>query len=118
MTSPGSISSARLRLRSLIPMTEKPWAAVAAWFSGEAVRIQVAMAGRSYSHRYGSHPEQVADLTLPEGACADARHAGVVVLVHGGFWRERYRRDLMAPLAADLAARGIPSWNVEYRRLD
>ena len=43
---------------------------------------------------------------------------GVVVLLHGGFWRERYRRDLMAPLAADLAARGLAAYNVEYRRLD
>ena len=43
---------------------------------------------------------------------------GVVVLLHGGFWRERYRRDLMAPLAADLAAHGLAAYNVEYRRLD
>ncbi len=41
-----------------------------------------------------------------------------MVLLHGGFWRERYRRDQMAPLAEDLAARGHASWNVEYRRLD
>jgi acetyl esterase/lipase len=40
------------------------------------------------------------------------------VLLHGGFWRERYRRDQMVPLADDLAARGLASWNVEYRRLD
>ena len=40
------------------------------------------------------------------------------MLLHGGFWRERYRRDLMASLAADLAARAVASWNVEYRRLD
>src|SRR5688500_4443607 len=109
MTSPRSISSARLRFRSLTPMTRKPCSAVAAWFSGEAVRIQVAMSARSYSHHYGSHREQVADLIEGER---------VVVLLHGGFWRERYRRDLMAPLAGDLATRGIGSWNVEYRRLD
>lgn len=42
----------------------------------------------------------------------------MVVLLHGGFWRARYRRDLMAPLADDLAARGLGAWNVEYRRLD
>lgn len=40
------------------------------------------------------------------------------MLLHGGFWRERYRRDLMAPLAADLVARGLGAFNVEYRRLD
>jgi acetyl esterase/lipase len=42
----------------------------------------------------------------------------VVVLIHGGFWRERYRRDLMAGLAEDLVERGFGVWNVEYRRLD
>src|SRR6059058_2918694 len=39
--SPGATSSAWLRRRSLNPKTSKPRAAVAAWFSGEAVRIQV-----------------------------------------------------------------------------
>src|SRR3712207_83752 len=109
MRSPGSISSARLRLRSLMPMTRKPCSAVAAWLSGEAVRIQVAMGARCYSHRYGPHPEQVADLYPGER---------VVVLIHGGFWRERWRRDLMAPLAEDLQVRGLGAFNVEYRRLD
>ena len=42
----------------------------------------------------------------------------MVVLIHGGFWRERYRRDLMTPLAEDLVARGLGAFNVEYRRLD
>jgi fermentation-respiration switch protein FrsA (DUF1100 family) len=64
---------------------------------------------RSYPQRYGPHPEQVADLI--EGP-------DIVVLIHGGFWRERYRKDLMEPLAHDLARRGIGSFNVEYRRLD
>jgi acetyl esterase/lipase len=71
------------------------------------------MACRSYLHRYGNHPEQVAELHLPP---ADPR--AVVVLVHGGFWRERYSRDEMARLAEDLVARGLGAWNVEYRRLD
>jgi len=75
------------------------------------------MARRSYLHRYGTHPEQVADLTVPAGADPDGP-LRPVVLLHGGFWRERFRRDLMAPLAADLARRGVASWNVEYRRLD
>jgi pimeloyl-ACP methyl ester carboxylesterase len=75
------------------------------------------MPGRSYLHRYGDHPEQVADLVLPDGADRDTPQR-CVVLVHGGLWREHFRRDLMAPLADDLADRGIASWNVEYRRLD
>lgn len=63
---------------------------------------------------YGPHREQVADLWLPDGP---GPHAGVV-LVHGGCWRAEYGRDLEASVAADLAARGLAVWNVEYRRLD
>ncbi|MFN0155471.1 MAG: alpha/beta hydrolase family protein [Gaiella sp.] len=63
--------------------------------------------------RYGDDPEQVANLHLPVGEgpfpCA--------VLVHGGFWRDRWDRTLMTPLACDLAARGIAAWNLEYRRV-
>jgi acetyl esterase/lipase len=63
--------------------------------------------------RYGPDPAQTADLLVPAGP---GPHP-VVVLVHGGFWRARYGRDLMTPLAADLEAAGWASWNVEYRRL-
>ena len=38
-------------------------------------------------------------------------------MIHGGFWRARYGRKLMRPLAHDLAARGWAAWNIEYRRL-
>jgi acetyl esterase/lipase len=65
---------------------------------------------------YGAGTEQVADLRLPAGR-APAAGWPVVVLVHGGFWKDRYRRDLMVPLAADLAERGRASWNLEYRRV-
>ena len=41
-----------------------------------------------------------------------------MALIHGGFWRARYRRDLMDALADDLVARGLAAYNVEYRRLD
>jgi acetyl esterase/lipase len=40
-----------------------------------------------------------------------------VVLLHGGYWRDRYRRDLMEPLAVALVEEGIATWNVEYRRV-
>jgi acetyl esterase/lipase len=39
------------------------------------------------------------------------------VLIHGGFWRDRYDRTLMHPLVDDLLARGWATWNIEYRRL-
>jgi acetyl esterase/lipase len=64
-------------------------------------------------HRYGRDPSQVADLHLPQGAGPWP----VAVLLHGGFWRERYDRSLMDPLCADLAGRGWAAWNLEYRRI-
>jgi acetyl esterase/lipase len=65
-------------------------------------------------HRYGPDRDQHADLRVPEHADG----CPVAVLVHGGYWRSRWESDLMEPLAADLAARGWATWNVEYRRPD
>jgi acetyl esterase/lipase len=62
---------------------------------------------------YGDDALQFGDLWLPD----DAGPLPTVVLIHGGFWRNRYGLDLMDPLAADLAARGFAAWNVEYRRV-
>lgn len=61
---------------------------------------------------YGPHPDQWVDYYAPERVSA----AGAVLIIHGGYWREKYTADLGAPLAADLAARGIPAYNLEYRR--
>jgi acetyl esterase/lipase len=41
----------------------------------------------------------------------------VVVLIHGGFWRARYKLRLEDDLVGDLAERGWAVWNLEYRRL-
>ncbi len=70
--------------------------------------------------RYGDAPEQFGELHLPRrvsGAGGDGALAPAVVLVHGGFWRNPYDLTLMDPIAADLVARGIAVWNIEYRRL-
>lgn len=61
---------------------------------------------------YGEHPEQFGVLHRPEG-----EPRGVVVVIHGGFWKAMYDYTLGEPLAADLAARGWIGWNIEYRRL-
>jgi acetyl esterase/lipase len=37
--------------------------------------------------------------------------------MHGGFWRERWERDTIEPLAIDLVRRGFATWNLEYRRV-
>jgi acetyl esterase/lipase len=61
---------------------------------------------------YGDHPSQFGELTLPDGA-----PRAVVVVVHGGFWRQRFGLELGRPLAADLVAAGYAAWNIEYRRV-
>lgn len=62
---------------------------------------------------YGSEPDQVGDLRLPEATSPRA----IVVLLHGGSWGEFWTRDLMDGVAVDIARRGAASWNVEYRRV-
>jgi acetyl esterase/lipase len=62
---------------------------------------------------YGTHREQVGDLRLPGGG---GPHP-VVVLIHGGFWHVPWDHTLMNALAADLSARGIATWNIEYARI-
>lgn len=82
-------------------------------FIAELVQWAEAHGPEPREHRYGRHPEQVADLRLPEGS---GPHP-VAVLLHGGFWRARFTRANTSALAADLARRGFATWNVEYRRV-
>ena len=63
--------------------------------------------------RYGSGPDHVGDLRRPAGA---GPHPAAILL-HGGFWTDAWRRDLMDGIAADLTVRGWLTWNVEYRRV-
>ena len=65
------------------------------------------------THRYGADPDQVADLYLPDGIGPFP----VAVVIHGGFWRARFGRELMHDVCCDLQQRGVAAWNVEYRRL-
>jgi acetyl esterase/lipase len=62
--------------------------------------------------RYGRDPSQFGELSVPERA-----PKGVVVVIHGGFWRSRRDLALGRPLAASLVERGWTAWNVEYRRV-
>ncbi|WP_210649402.1 alpha/beta hydrolase [Nocardioides sp. SYSU D00065] len=61
---------------------------------------------------YGDDPNRWVDVHQPEGT-----PRGLVVVIHGGFWKAQYGADLGAPLAEDLAARGWTAANVEYRRV-
>jgi acetyl esterase/lipase len=70
---------------------------------------------------YGSGPLQFGELRMPAGK---GPHP-VVIIVHGGCWVSKLGNlddravalDLVRPIAADLAANGIATWNIEYRRL-
>jgi acetyl esterase/lipase len=63
---------------------------------------------------YGEDPNQFGELRVPKGV---GPHP-VVVLVHGGCFKAAYAtlRDL-APMGDALKARGVATWNIEYRRL-
>lgn len=61
---------------------------------------------------YGDDPSQFGELTLPHGT-----PRGVVVVIHGGFWKSAYDLDLGRPLAAALGEAGWVAWNLEYRRI-
>jgi acetyl esterase/lipase len=62
--------------------------------------------------RYGDDPSQFGELALPSGT-----PRGVVVVIHGGFWKAAYDLSLGRPLAADLVERGWATLNLEYRRV-
>lgn len=62
---------------------------------------------------YGPSRQQVVDLTMP---CGPGPHP-VALVLHGGFWRARYKRKLMNGLCENLVERGWAAANVEYRRV-
>jgi pimeloyl-ACP methyl ester carboxylesterase len=68
-----------------------------------------------HKYYYGDDASQWGELFLPELPYGGTRR-GVVVVIHGGYWRSQYGAELGEPLAADLAAHGMAAWNLEYRR--
>lgn len=63
--------------------------------------------------RYGPLALQFGELRLPVGP---GPHPALVT-IHGGFWRARYGLDYFAVVCDALAAAGVATWNIEYRRL-
>ena len=61
---------------------------------------------------YGGDPNQFFDLWRPEGTSI-----GFAVMIHGGFWRAKYDLSHADPFCAALAANGIATANLEYRRV-
>jgi acetyl esterase/lipase len=62
---------------------------------------------------YGTDPNQFGDLRLPKGKGPFP----TVMNLHGGFWRARYDLAHAGHLCAALTAKGLATWNVEYRRI-
>ncbi len=66
--------------------------------------------------RYAEHEQAVIDLHLP-GHGAAPPNGTLVVLVHGGFWKQRYDRTHTRRQARALAAAGYLVATPEYRRV-
>jgi acetyl esterase/lipase len=64
--------------------------------------------------RYGSGPDQLADVRLP--AVAAATRVPFVLLLHGGFWRAAFDRIHLGPLAVGLTGAGYAVCTPEFRR--
>ncbi|MEN8233343.1 MAG: type II 3-dehydroquinate dehydratase [Actinomycetota bacterium] len=62
---------------------------------------------------YGPDDDHVGDLRIPDGPGPFP----VAVLLHGGFWRDVFTRDLLDAAAVDLTRRGWATWNVEFARV-
>lgn len=61
--------------------------------------------------RYGDAGGQFGELSRPAG---DPR--GLVVVVHGGFWKPEYGIEYAQPLVPSLVEAGWATWVIEYRR--
>jgi acetyl esterase/lipase len=62
---------------------------------------------------YGGDSNQFLDLRLPSGKGT----RGLVIGIHGGYWRAKYDLGYMGHLCAALTAKGIATANLEYRRV-
>lgn len=77
----------------------------------EAVLSRPAPRGRRIP--YGQEPSQFGELRLPPVPGPYP----TVLLLHGGYWRDRYDLAYLGHMADALVARGFATWNVEYRRI-
>ena len=97
-----------MRRRSLFTLATLGAAAVAC-APGEEKEAQVSKDAEFI--RYGDEVSQFGELTRPAG---DPR--GLVVLVHGGFWKPEFGIEYAQPLVPSLVAAGWATWVIEYRR--
>jgi 3-dehydroquinate dehydratase-2 len=76
----------------------------------DLLTAHVTMPHEIYS--YGDGPSDIVDVREADGDGP----APVAVIVHGGFWRDVWKRDTMAPLCAAVTQLGWSTVNVEYTR--
>jgi len=62
---------------------------------------------------YGTDSHQFGDVRLPK----TKGPFPIVMNIHGGFWRAKYDLAHAGHLCAALTARGLVTWNIEYRRV-
>ena len=62
---------------------------------------------------YGKERSQFVDFRFPASNVA----AAIVIMIHGGFWRQRYDLAHAGHLCAAVTACGLTTANVEYRRV-
>ena len=91
---------------------------VESMFEGPARLDEVTVQRFEYPTRSGeADPEQNwADLYMPSGE-HEMDTLPLAVIIHGGAWQSEIGADSFAPLARELAARGMAVYNIEYRRL-
>jgi 3-dehydroquinate dehydratase-2 len=63
-------------------------------------------------HRYGEGIDTLVDVRRADTEAP----APVAVILHGGFWQDAWKRDIMAPLSAAITQLGWSTVNVEYSR--
>lgn len=69
--------------------------------------------------RYGDHPDQFIRIFAPQQSTTEVlTKSPVAVVIHGGFWRQKYNVDnaLVDGFPSFFGARGWWTVNVEYRR--
>jgi len=62
---------------------------------------------------YGTDPNQFGEIRIPKSNGPFP----VVMNIHGGFWRAAYGLSHAGHLCAALTAKGLATWNIEYRRV-
>lgn len=96
-----------------LAMVTLPASAIAREMAPEDVRKLPSTAPTIIEH-YGADALQIGELRLPKGKGPFP----VAIIIHGGCWTKGF--DTIrgtAPIASALAAKGVATWNIEYRQI-